>query len=947
MIPVETAIRGWIEPTRSKRSSKPHRKGWRSAGFDDRVLVFDTETTIDHTQRLLFGFFRLYVNGRLEREGVIVADDLPAVDRVVVLAFTSREQLEVLTREAFVDEVFYPELYGRGTLCVGFNLPFDLSRIAIWTGFGRGKNRRAFSLRLSARKRPRVRIEAASARAAFIRFAPLNHLADWEKPFFEGRFLDLSSLNAAFTDGRMSLADACDHWQTAERKSERPSLGIVNPKTLAYGRQDVAATYALYCKLRDEYLRHPFASMENEYDRDEQRLPITQIYSTASVAKAYLRLIGFKPRLRKQPDLSRRLLGRAWAAYFGGRAEVRVRHVDVPVRVVDFTSMYPTVFILQGLQKLLAAKRLRQRSCTEEVRELLECVELDDLYDPNTWGQLCRLVEVQPDGDILPTRFRAPGNEEGVPYSIAVSPLTSDRPRWYFLADVIGGRLLSGKVPKIRRAIAIEPEDLDADLRSVALRGSVELDPADEIFKRVVEERQRLKPLDPVLAKVLKIFANSGSYGIFAEVNVSPKKADGTEAGRVYADRVFTCADIGDEKLGAFADPILAGAITAGARLLLAMAEAEVLARGGTFAFCDTDSLAIVCGTKASNEVPCIRPKDVQEIVTKFNRLLPYDPNVVKDLLKVEYASEPELRCFAISAKRYALYAKRRGKLHILKASESGLGGIIGRSVDEKTPQLARAIWQALLERELLRRPVDLAQLGFRVPLRRKIPISSPQILNSGGFREYNSKRPYAAQIKPFGFLQATTAALETAQIIRRPVAPFEADARKSRKLPWMDLDSGLPVALDWDGGGYADAAMVLRLDEYIEQYMRHPEAKGADANGQPATSETRGLLHRLHLFAAETVVIGKEVDRLEEEDAAALSGGKAATYRSGPRPEAMVSASVAYLSGFRQASVAADLGMSERRWRDIVKGCARPRRRLKQKLIRLADTYRREAVRL
>lgn len=46
-------------------------------------------------------------------------------------------------------------------------------------------------------------------------------------------------------------------------------------------------------------------------------------------------------------------IGHAMNAYFGGRAECRIRRVPVPVVYMDFQSMYPTVCALMNLGKLL------------------------------------------------------------------------------------------------------------------------------------------------------------------------------------------------------------------------------------------------------------------------------------------------------------------------------------------------------------------------------------------------------------------------------------------------------------------------------------------------------------------------------------------------------------------------------------------------------------------
>jgi DNA polymerase elongation subunit (family B) len=153
---------------------------------------------------------------------------------------------------------------------------------------------------------------------------------------------------------------------------------------------------------------------------------------------------------------------------------------------------------------------------------------------------------------------------------------------------------------------------------------------------------------------------------------------------------------------GRFCNPILAAFVTAGSRLMLAMAESEVALAGGTFAFCDTDSLAIVSGEDCPIEIPCISKSDVDQIIKKFDLLNPYDAQLVPHLLKIEHEKIDNLRCWAISAKRYVLFTKSNNRhFKIIKASESGLGGIIGRTERENTGKLASRIWLQILCTEL------------------------------------------------------------------------------------------------------------------------------------------------------------------------------------------------------------------------------------------------------
>lgn len=304
---VQAAIRAWVEvepgPTQFGKMAN-HAKGFRSARIGERVLVFDTETSTDLTQRLLFGFFRIYENDTLELEAIIYDDTLPIKDRETISHFAKHENLRMFSRAQFV-EAFYAECYELGTLCVGANLPFDLTRIAIHAGVGRGRNRRKFRLTLSENPfQSKLRIEAISGKGAFMTFAIQNEPDQWRDkgPVFTGRFLDVLTLARAFTGERHNLYSAGRRFGARPLKTRIETLGIVTPETLAYGRIDVRATWALYEKLREEYAHHPFASFENERNQPDWALPITRVLSSASIAKQYMKMMGFAPSVNDEPE---------------------------------------------------------------------------------------------------------------------------------------------------------------------------------------------------------------------------------------------------------------------------------------------------------------------------------------------------------------------------------------------------------------------------------------------------------------------------------------------------------------------------------------------------------------------------------------------------------------------------------------------------------------------
>jgi hypothetical protein len=159
----EIAIRAWAETSDSDDVAS---RGTRSSALPSHAIVIDTETTTDTTQRLLFGSYRIlclddpdYPPGSCREEGLIYADDLPdrepqafaVLQRYVaeheadldVLSY--RRRLKHVSRREFA-RVFYRWAYKKRALVVGFNLVFDLARLAVDVGDARRSYGGGFSL---------------------------------------------------------------------------------------------------------------------------------------------------------------------------------------------------------------------------------------------------------------------------------------------------------------------------------------------------------------------------------------------------------------------------------------------------------------------------------------------------------------------------------------------------------------------------------------------------------------------------------------------------------------------------------------------------------------------------------------------------------------------------------------------------------------------------------
>src|SRR5207245_2417919 len=117
------------------------------------------------------------------------------------------------------------------------------------------------------------------------------------------------------------------------QKIEHNPTGKVTLEEIEYARQDVRCTAALLNAAKKEFDLHRDLSLDP-----------CKAYSPASVAKNVLEAMRIK-KLQKQFKVSDEILGIAMESYMGGRSETQLRHAEVPVVPVDFTSEYPTVFV--------------------------------------------------------------------------------------------------------------------------------------------------------------------------------------------------------------------------------------------------------------------------------------------------------------------------------------------------------------------------------------------------------------------------------------------------------------------------------------------------------------------------------------------------------------------------------------------------------------------------
>ena len=153
------AIRAYSErPDREPLGMRPPSKDTKASPW---TLVFDCETTIDATQQLRVGFYQVRNGDHLDQEGVFFdPTTITYSEENLILDYALSRDLKFLTVKEFRVEVFLRYGYTRCGTIVGFNLPFDLSRIALDHSPARQHMRGGFSFELTRDSEdPRVTIQ--------------------------------------------------------------------------------------------------------------------------------------------------------------------------------------------------------------------------------------------------------------------------------------------------------------------------------------------------------------------------------------------------------------------------------------------------------------------------------------------------------------------------------------------------------------------------------------------------------------------------------------------------------------------------------------------------------------------------------------------------------------------------------------------------------------------
>jgi hypothetical protein len=515
---------------------------------------------------------------------------------------------------------------------------------------------------------------------------------------------------------------------------------------------------------------------------------------------------------------------------------------------------------------------------------LVERISLEACFDPAIWKEFKFFALVQPEDDILPVRTVY----DGVTQNIGNNYLTSETPLWFAGCDIIASAIRTGKCPRILRAIRIVPHGKQAGMGSVNLRGSmVEIDPyKDDLFTKVIEQR-KLNKADKKLYYWLKIFANA-IYGFFVELIPEIEKQL-LDVEVFSGDKHFNDSSDVNEKAGKWFFAPLAALITSAGRLLLAMTEACVEERKGTYLFCDTDSLAIVSSQEGgalnipgSEGLRILPWAETQSIADRFTSLNPYNRKAVKgsilNFVDANFVdSDPtkpqrQLYGYSIAAKRYALYEKTgKSDITIVDPKAHGIGFLYPpqdspKHWDKEVPRWIYQLWDYIV-RGALRLP-RRAPSWLDIPQMMRLTITTYNVLEMLG--EWKIARPYN-----FLLLPMTDPLYGYAFPREKDEKVLLVSAFSSRQEEWFDLEcvnvhNGKKYKMlnckKKHGNIPYNVVFPSQFAHLLIQYQQHPEAKSLAPDGTPCKADTKGLLRRAHVIAGDIRYVGKETDRKWEE---------------------------------------------------------------------------------
>jgi hypothetical protein len=736
--------------------------------------------------------------------------------------------------------------------------------------------------------------------------------------------VDTQNADFAYTDRNHSLKNACKAWGIPFEDRPGEHSGEITLDNVAGCLYDAQKTAALLWAIDDEHKKYP------------HRPHLARLPSGAALAKSDLDALGVRPRREVQPDFDKITMGEAAESYYGGWVEASIGG-PLPVVYLDFLSMFVSAHALLRLwwKHYTAARLAVEPVPPEEIAALLDRIRTDPhlLFDPQMHDELDFFAYVRPNGAILPSRVTIPTKEtlrrDRLSSSeaqlcepdvandsvISIGPVVWEQPIWHAGPDLAHAAMNGGR-PDIVRAWRLRAEGGGLDtLTPLPFRESDLVDPrTDDFFVKLIELRMRETgdELDDKRRKTgYKVVALSGSYGTAAETNPIDIDPDDEKrklrAVMVYADRAFKDWVGRPERPGRFNFFPTAALITAEARLLLAMAKHEVERYGGSVAYCDTDSLAVVTtehggfiprvggpyvlndGTRA---IRALCWDEVEAVRQRFAGLNRYNPSAISGTIlkcedenyvlapdgKPDYTCREQLYCYAVSEKLYALFTiDEHGKPHVRKYSSLVLG-----QLRSPVPVLRDGNPRAWIV-EAWTREIRAA-LGKSVE---SFPWEDYPAMEQLTISTWNVFHPYQAHARPFDFLIVGLISQDRADIAARPKycckKPRPSCFLFDDPAQWRDQEwRCLSCSAAWD---FDTFPRLHTYGELVQRTLRTVDRKRLNADGSEPSTVMRGVTIPRPVHVKSRTRIGKEItvdptDTDEDFTAEMLSATDVLEYR-------------------------------------------------------------------
>lgn len=880
------AVRGLsLGPSRVVRRAKPTQPPKLAQSLGDEVLVIDTETTSDLPQSLLVACYRHYLGDELVDEGLVVPDHLTG-GRMSLLVDYARthvvdlpagwsrpgpgRRLRVLGLSEFLRRVFYPVAYRRLGTVVGYNLPFDLSRLAsFWADDGDGgwffcllggrRGKTSFrdypgcpGLHLSPRGEEAWQIEFRSQSPQSSTWVPTGSDTRVRKPAvvygpdgrqYRGRFEDLAQVMAAVSGVRLSLEAACARLGVPFVKAH-VTYGRLDGPLLDYLREDVRATAELRQALEPVLAVHADAN-----------IPAHKLYSPASLARGYLVASGIK----RAPNVEPKLAALGAAAFSGGRIEARIVRCPVPVVVADRRAAYVSDAAYLGVEELLAAEYLLGCEAREEFTRFLAAGDLHERAEERaTCRWLARLlVQVHPQGEFFHTRVWFA--DRSAP-SLTTAPFFFGGSWWVTAFDVLTASILSGHVPEVGRVVELVPGGR-CERRPVRLADGQAV--TGDLFEAMLDRQQELQG-SALISQGFKPLRNSAAFGLLAQMS---RVGDKPRAQEVYGPDGSRTVLVPPEVPGAHCCMPLAAAITAFGRYQLARIEAKAGISGGVVAVMDTDGACIVATPEAGSarcpggelSLPDGNPAVVAMSFPELGALLEEESWACSQEGRVVWRTKfdslrRQVHLYAICNKRLAIYRHGAdGGVVLLDASEHLLGGrYLSPTGSEASGASGARLWVEEAWRHLIDPERHERPSWCPTPAVRHVTLGRPRT-----YRRFGA----ALGLRPFGFLiQAEPAPAGRGP---GPVAPFSRDPESWTK--WYDAETGERVEVfteDELAAGRADGGRVVAsLGGVIDRWWATTDDRYEAADAPEPGSPPTGLLRpkAIRSAAALCELVGKE----------------------------------------------------------------------------------------